>query len=36
MLPDLQLPHAPPPAEPHGPHAAPQQNHDVSADVGAL
>jgi hypothetical protein len=35
-LPELQLPHAPPPAEPQGPQAAPQQNHDASAVVGAL
>jgi hypothetical protein len=28
--PELQFPHAPPPALPHGPQAAPQQNHDIS------
>src|SRR3954464_11871928 len=28
--PELQLPHAPPPALPHGPQEAPQQNHDIS------
>ncbi len=31
--PDLQLPQLPPPAELHGPHAAPQQNHDISPDA---
>ena len=34
-LPDWQFPHAPPPAEPHGPQALPQQNHEASAVVGA-
>src|SRR3954453_8313909 len=35
LLAELQLPHAPPPADPHGPQAAPQQNHDASDVAGA-
>lgn len=34
-LPELHVPHAPLPVPPHGPHAVPQQNHVVSAVVGA-
>jgi hypothetical protein len=34
-LPELQVPHAPWPAEPHGPQAVPQQNQEVSPVVGA-
>jgi hypothetical protein len=30
MLPELQVPHAPCPAVPHGPQELPQQNHDIS------
>jgi hypothetical protein len=33
--PELQLPHAPPPALPQGPQEAPQQNHDISPYAGA-
>jgi hypothetical protein len=29
-LPELQLPQAPPPAEPHGPQEEPQQNQEAS------
>jgi hypothetical protein len=33
--PELQFPHAPPPALPQGPQEAPQQNHDISPYAGA-
>jgi hypothetical protein len=35
-LPDLQLPHAPPPADPHGPHELPQQNQLISPVAGVI
>ena len=30
LVPLAQVPQAPPPADPHGPQAAPQQNHEAS------
>jgi hypothetical protein len=34
--PELQVPQAPWPAEAHGPHALPQQNHDISPVTAAI
>jgi len=34
--PELQVPQAPWPAEPHGPQALPQQNHDISPVTAAI